>query len=82
MFAMLRMLDLSQQQQDQLKTLLQNYRAAHPRGSQPDPAARRQLRDQIFALLTPEQRTKLRAEMQAWRSQHSGSAAPTPAPTP
>jgi Spy/CpxP family protein refolding chaperone len=76
MFSMLRTLDLSQQQQDQIKTLFNNYKQAHPKGSQTDPAARQQLRDQILAVLTPAQRTKLDQEKQAWRSKH-----PSPAPS-
>jgi Spy/CpxP family protein refolding chaperone len=76
MFSMLHTLDLSQQQQDQIKTLFNTYRQAHPEGSQPDPAARKQLRDQILAVLTPAQRTKLEQEKQAWHKQH-----PSPAPS-
>jgi Spy/CpxP family protein refolding chaperone len=76
MMSMLKTLDLSQQQQDQIKTLFNNYKQAHPEGSQPDSAARQQLRDQILAVLTPAQRTKLEQEKQAWQKQH-----PSPAPT-
>lgn len=73
---MLRTLDLSQQQQAQIKTLFTTYRQAHPKGSQSDPAARQQLRDQILAVLTPAQRTKLEQEKQAWQKKH-----PSPAPS-
>jgi Spy/CpxP family protein refolding chaperone len=76
MSAMLRSLDLSQQQQAQIKTLFSTYRQAHPEGSQPDPAARQQLRAQILAVLTPAQRAKLEQEKQAWHKQH-----PSPAPS-
>jgi Spy/CpxP family protein refolding chaperone len=70
MFSMLKTLDLSQQQQDQIKTLIDKYKQTHPEGSQPDPAARKQLHAQILALLTPAQRTKLEQEKQAWEKQH------------
>jgi Spy/CpxP family protein refolding chaperone len=81
MSAMLRNLNLSQQQQDQIKTLITSYKQAHPEGSQPDPAARKQLKDQILAVLTPDQRAKLEAEKQTWRKQHPAvtpSASPSP----
>ncbi len=73
---MLKTLDLSQQQQNQIKTLVTNYKQAHPKGSQPDDAARKQLRDQVLAVLTPAQRTKLEQEKAAWHKQH-----PSPAPS-
>ena len=65
---MLRNLNLSQQQQAQIKTLITSYKQAHPQGSQPDSAARAQLKQQILAVLTPDQRAKLEAEKQAWKS--------------
>lgn len=82
MFAMLQGLGLSQQQQDQIQTLIQNFKTAHPEGSQPDPAARKQLRDQIFAVLTPAQKAKLETEIQQWHGQHNGRGNPAPTPTP
>ena len=76
MMWMVQTLGLSQQQQGQIKTLMANYKQAHPKGSQPDPAARAQLRNQILAVLTPEQRAKFEQERQNWRKQH-----PRPAPS-
>ena len=76
MMSMLKTLDLSQQQQNQIKTLVTNYKQAHPKGSQPDDAARKQLRNQVLAVLTPAQRTKLEQEKAAWHKQH-----PSPAPS-
>jgi Spy/CpxP family protein refolding chaperone len=81
--SMLRNLELTPQQEDQIKSLVQAYRQAHPRGSQPDPAARKQLRDQILSLLTPEQRAQLEQEMQQRRDNHGDQGqAPNPSPTP
>jgi Spy/CpxP family protein refolding chaperone len=77
MMHMLQTLNLSQQQQDQIKTLMTSYKQAHPEGSPKDPTARKQLQDQIMAVLTPDQRTKLEQEKAAWRSQH-----PAPSPSP
>jgi Spy/CpxP family protein refolding chaperone len=85
MFGMLQTLGLSQAQQTQIKTLMTNYKTAHPEGSPKDPAARKQLRDQILAVLTPAQKTKLDAQIKAWRSQHpersESSESPSPGPT-
>lgn len=67
---MLHSLNLSDAQKAQIKTAMQNYRAQHPRGSTPDPQARKQLRRQLLALLTPQQRAQFRSEMQA-RKLHS-----------
>lgn len=79
--------NLSDQQKQQIQTLMQQYRQAHPRGSQPDPQAREQLRSQIMNVLTPEQRTQVQANMQKMkeqrqeREQHEMPAAsPSPAP--
>jgi len=81
MAAMLRNLNLSQQQQDQIKTLITSYKQAHPQGSQPDQAAREQLKEQILAVLTPDQRAKLEAEKAAWKKQH-GTVTPSASPSP
>lgn len=61
--SMLRRLNLTPAQRQQIKTLIANYKAAHPRGTGPDPAARKALREKIFALLTPAQRQKLTTVM-------------------
>jgi Spy/CpxP family protein refolding chaperone len=77
-------LNLSDQQKSQLQTLMQNYRQAHPRGSTPDPDARKQLRDQIDAVLTPDQRAQLKADEEKFRAQRQQRNATTnvpPAPT-
>ena len=78
MMSMMRDLGLTQAQQDQIKTLVATYKQAHPEGSQPDPAAREQLRSQIMAVLTPAQRAKLEQERQNWRKNHAG---PSPSPS-
>ncbi|HTX56246.1 MAG TPA: hypothetical protein VMD47_04000 [Candidatus Acidoferrales bacterium] len=82
-------LHLTDAQRTQIQTLRQNYRQAHPKGSAPDPAARKQLRRQILAVLTPDQRAQLRAQAQqrrAQREQHQGNDntifPPSPAATP
>jgi len=81
--SMLRQLNLTQQQEDQIRSLMEAYRQAHPQGSQPDPAARTQLREQILAVLTPAQRTQLEQEMQQWRADHqSQGQGPNPSPSP
>jgi len=82
MFGMLRTLSLTQQQKAQIKTLLGDYRTAHPKGSQPDPTARKQLRDRIFAILTPQQRSTLRTEMQSWKQRRPEWNQPSPTPSP
>jgi Spy/CpxP family protein refolding chaperone len=78
MYRLLQTLDLSQQQQDQIKALMTSYKQAHPEGSAPDPAARKQLHDQVLSILTPAQRTKLEQEKAAWQKQHQGTPSPSP----
>lgn len=79
-------LNLSDQQKSQIQTLLQNYRQAHPRGSAPDPNARKQLRDQINGILTPDQQAKLKADEAQFRAQHqrneTTNVPPAPTATP
>ncbi|MBV9973249.1 MAG: hypothetical protein JO135_07935 [Candidatus Eremiobacteraeota bacterium] len=58
-------LNLSPDQRQKIDALIAQYRQAHPHGSTPDPAARKALREQIFAILTPAQQSQLRAQMQA-----------------
>jgi len=58
-------LNLSADQRQKIDALIAQYRQAHPRGSTPDPAARKALRDQIYSILTPAQQSQLRANMQA-----------------
>jgi Spy/CpxP family protein refolding chaperone len=85
--SMLKNLDLTTQQQDQIKSLIEAYRQAHPQGSQPDRAERKQLREQILALLTPEQRAQLEQEEQQRRDERQGQgqgpdSSPPPSPEP
>lgn len=79
-------LNLTDAQKSQIQTLTQNYRQAHPRGSAPDPDARKQLRRQILGVLTPDQRAQLKSDEATFRAQHQGkdtyNAPPTPAATP
>ena len=73
-------LNLSDQQKSQIQSLMQNYRQAHPRGSAPDPDARKQLRGQIDAILTPDQRTQLKADEEKFRAQRQQRNATTNVP--
>ena len=63
----LRALDLSPAQQQRITALVQAYREAHPKGSPRDPRARKQLRRDVLAVLTPEQRERLRASEETAR---------------
>ncbi len=77
--------NLSDQQKQQIQTLMQQYRQAHPQGSQPDPQARKQLRDQVMNVLTPDQRTQVQNNMEKMRAQYQergDNGAPPPSPTP
>jgi len=83
MMSMLRKLDLSTQQQDQIKALIQAFEQAHAQGTKPDPAELQQLHEQILAVLTPAQRTQLEQEEQQWRADHPDDGhGPTPSPSP
>jgi Spy/CpxP family protein refolding chaperone len=89
-------LDLSDAQRSQIQQLVQQYRQQYPKGSTPDPQARKALREKIFATLTPDQQTQLKqrlAQMRAQRGAQDGEsngapagpaapAAPAPAPSP
>ncbi len=85
---MLRGVNLSDQQKTQLKQIMQQFRQAHPKGSQTDPQARRtaheQLRQQLMNVLTPQQRAQVQANMQQMRErrQHRGNGGQYPAPQP
>ncbi|MBV8638099.1 MAG: hypothetical protein JO322_08420 [Candidatus Eremiobacteraeota bacterium] len=76
--------NLSDQQKQQIQTLMQQYRQAHPRGSQPDPQARQQLQQQVMNVLTPDQRAQVQANMQKMKQEHQereeNGAAPSPTP--
>ena len=62
--------NLSNQQHDQIQSLLDQSAQAHPAGSQPVRGAARQLRDQIFGILTPDQQSQVQQTMQTMRAQH------------
>lgn len=78
-------LNLSAQQKSQIQQIMQQYRQAHPRGSQPDPQARQQMRQQVMNVLTPQQRTQLQQKMQQMRQEHErdndGAGQPQPQAT-
>jgi Spy/CpxP family protein refolding chaperone len=67
---------------------VQQYRQAHPRGSQPDPQARQQLQQQIMNILTPQQRQQAQANMEKMkqereqRGEMNGPPAASPSPSP
>ena len=72
-------LNLTPAQKAQIKQIHEQYRAAHPCGSPPDPAARRAMRQQVLNVLTPALRAQLQSEMQARRG---GAAYPASTPQP
>jgi Spy/CpxP family protein refolding chaperone len=79
---MFKNLNLTQDQQSKIQTIMQQYRAAHPQGSTPDPAARKAMRDQIDAVLTPQQQDQLKAEREKTREhRENGQNPPAPQPT-
>lgn len=79
---MFKNLNLTQEQQSKIQTIMQQYRQAHPQGSTPDPAARKAMRDQIDAVLTPQQLDQLKAERQKMRERREhGENQPAPLPT-
>ena len=89
MMRMMRSLNLTAQQQQQMQSLMQQYRSAHPEGSPPDPAARKQLHEQMMAILTPQQQAQLktleaqrREQWKEHREQDGTGAAPAATPTP
>ena len=78
---MFKNLNLTQDQQSKIQTIMQQYRQAHPKGSTPDPNARKAMRDQIDAVLTPQQLDQLKAERAQMR-QHRENGENQPAPQP
>ena len=78
----LRSVGLSDQQKTQIQQLVAQYRQAHPAGSARDPQARKQLRDQILGVLTPQQQTELKAKLAQLRAQRRATLVPQPSPTP
>lgn len=75
-------LNLTSQQQTQIKALMDQFRQAHPPGSQPDPQSRKQLHEQINALLTPTQQAQMKADREKMRDRRGAEGNPSGAPTP
>jgi Spy/CpxP family protein refolding chaperone len=73
-------LNLTDQQRSQIQAAMEQYRAAHPKGSEPDPQARKALRDQIMSVLSPDQRAKLMQEQRERRGDKGANPEPTPTP--
>ena len=81
----MRSLNLSAQQQSQIKQLMAQYRQSHPRGSAPDPQARKDLRAKVMAVLTPAQQQKLKADQAKRKAEFRGERhrnRPEPSPSP
>jgi len=82
----LRGITLTDAQKQQMMQLRTAYKTAHPKGSTPDPAARKALRDQMLGILTPDQRTQYDANVKQMRENHknagNGPFAPNASPTP
>lgn len=62
-------LGLSPQQQQQIQSLIAQFSQTHPAGSPLDPEAMRQLRENLLAVLTPQQRDALTQENERRRSE-------------
>jgi Spy/CpxP family protein refolding chaperone len=86
MMANLRTLNLSDQQRTQIRQIVTQYRSAHPKGSDPDPQARKAMRDQVMAVLTPDQQSAFKANAQRARQQRKqleeNARPPQPEATP
>lgn len=70
---MMRMMEgvtLTPDQHAKMKTLMDQFHQAHPEGSPPDPAARKQLHQQMMAILTPAQQAQVKANMAKMKSEH------------
>jgi Spy/CpxP family protein refolding chaperone len=78
----LRGIDLSDQQKAQIKTMTDQYRAAHPDGSPPDPAAHKALEDQVMTVLTPDQQAQYKANVAKMRQYRDQNGPPQPSPSP
>ena len=68
----LRDVDLTDQQQSQMRTLIMQFRQAHPPGSAFDLQALRTLHEQMFAVLTPAQQQQVQRNIEQWRSMPHG----------
>jgi len=82
----LRGITLTDAQKQQMMQLRTAYKTAHPKGSTPDPAARKALRDQMLGILTPDQRTQYDANVKQMRENRknagNGPFVPNASPTP
>lgn len=61
----MRGLNLSADQQARIKALATQYHQAHPKGSAPDPQAREAFHASILSVLTTQQQTQLKANLQS-----------------
>jgi Spy/CpxP family protein refolding chaperone len=62
-------LNLSGDQQQRIQSMIDQYSQAHPQGSPRDQQATRDLRKQILGVLTPDQQSQYRQQMQQRRAQ-------------
>jgi Spy/CpxP family protein refolding chaperone len=62
-------LNLTSDQQNQIRNVLTQYAQQHPAGSQPDRKGTRALRQQLYGLLSGPQQAQLNQIMQAQRQQ-------------
>lgn len=61
-------LNLSNDQQQRIQSMIDQYSQAHPEGSAVDPNARRELRRQIMGTLSSDQQNQYQQEMRARRA--------------
>lgn len=61
-------LNLSNDQQQRIQSMIDQYSQAHPEGSASDPNAKRELRRQIMGVLTSDQQNQLQQELRAHRA--------------
>jgi Spy/CpxP family protein refolding chaperone len=62
-------LNLSNDQQQRVQSIINQYSQAHPQGSPRDPGANRDLRHQLMGVLSPDQQNQYREQMRARRAQ-------------
>jgi Spy/CpxP family protein refolding chaperone len=79
MMRAMRNLNLSDQQRTQIRQIVSQYRAAHPKGSPRDPQAAKAMRQQVMNVLTPAQRTQFQQNVQQMRARYQRpQARPSP----
>jgi hypothetical protein len=61
-------LNLSNDQQQRIQSMIDQYSQAHPEGSAVDPGAKRELRRQIMGVLSSDQQGQFKQEMRAHRA--------------